>query len=301
MSHATPADRPGPVDPDPFGARLHRALGERGQLCAGIDPHASLLAEWGLADDVDGLERFAMTAVEALAPEAGVVKPQSAFYERFGSRGVAVLERVVATAREAGALVLLDVKRGDIGSTSQAYADAYLDPASPLASDAITASPFLGFGSLGPMIESAQRHGAGVFVLALTSNKEGPEVQHARAAGPEPGAEEGRSVAGVILDHLRALNAGVEPLGSFGAVIGATIGESEEDLVLNGPVLAPGYGAQGGTAADLRRIFGASAVGVLAATSRELLRHGPDPVALRDAVRRGNDDLARVLAPGLPA
>ena len=85
-----------------------------------------------------------------------MVKPQSAFYERFGSRGVAVLERVIAESRAAGALVLLDVKRGDIGSTSQAYADAYLDPTSPLAADAITASPYLGFGSLDPMIDTAR-------------------------------------------------------------------------------------------------------------------------------------------------
>ncbi len=291
---------PDPTPPS-FGARLHAALAERGQLCAGLDPHAGLLAEWGLPDDVGGLERFALTAVEAVAPVASVVKPQSAFYERFGSRGVAVLERVVATAREAGALVLLDVKRGDIGSTSQAYADAYLDPTSPLAVDAITVHPFLGFGSLDPMVESARRHCAGLFVLALTSNPEGPEVQHARAVGPEPGAEEGRTVAGVVLDHLRALNAGVRPLGSFGAVVGATIGETDEDLLTGGPVLAPGYGAQGGTADDLRRIFGTSAGAVLASTSRGLLREGPDPAALRDAVRRGNDELATALASGADA
>ena len=103
-----------------FGTRLHAALAERGPLCAGIDPHPGLLHEWGLADDVAGLERFALAAVEALAPVVSVIKPQSAFYERFGSRGVAVLERVVAESRAAGALVLLDVKRGDIGSTSQA-------------------------------------------------------------------------------------------------------------------------------------------------------------------------------------
>ena len=124
-----------------FGARLHAAIATRGPLCAGIDPHAALLHEWGLADDLAGLERFALSAGEALAPRVAVVKPQSAFYERFGSRGVAVLERLIASCREAGALVLLDVKRGDIGSTSQAYADAYLDQASPLAVDAITASP----------------------------------------------------------------------------------------------------------------------------------------------------------------
>jgi orotidine-5'-phosphate decarboxylase len=267
-----------------FGARLHAAIAGRGPFCAGIDPHAALLREWGLADDVAGLETFAMTAVEALAPHVSVVKPQSAFYERFGSRGIAVLERVVAESRAAGALVLLDVKRGDIGSTSQAYADAYLDPTSPLGSDAITASPFLGFGSLDPMVEAARTHGAGLFVLALTSNKEGPEVQHATTAT-------GGTVAGRVLDHLRRLNEGAEPLGSFGAVVGATIGSTDEDLAFNGPVLAPGFGAQGGTVADVRRIFGSAVV--LASSSREVLRLGPDVAAMRDAVHRANDELTR--------
>jgi orotidine-5'-phosphate decarboxylase len=268
-----------------FGARVHAAIRERGSFCAGIDPHGSLLAAWGLEDDVAGLERFALTVAEAVAPYASVVKPQSAFYERFGSRGVAVLERVIATSRDAGALVLLDVKRGDIGSTTQAYADAYLDPASPLAADAITASPYLGFGSLQPMFDAARKHDAGVFVLALTSNKEGPEVQH--ATGPD-----GRTVAGRVLAELRGLNDGAEPLGSFGAVVGATIGDTTESLDINGPLLAPGYGAQGGTPADIRRIFGSASGAVLASSSRELLALGPDPAALRDGVHRANDDLA---------
>jgi len=254
-----------------FGARLHTAMHERGPLCAGIDPHSSLLHEWGLSDDVAGLERFALTAGEALAPRVAVVKPQSAFYERFGSRGIAVLERLITTCRAAGALVLLDVKRGDIGTTSQAYADAYLDQASPLAVDAITASPYLGFGSLTPMIDTARKHDAGVFVLALTSNKEGPEVQEART-------DDG-TVADSVLDHLRALNDGAEPLGSFGAVIGATIDGSGHRLDIGGPVLAPGYGAQGGTVDDLRRIFGSGVRHVLPSTSRELLRAGPDGLA----------------------
>ena len=264
-----------------FGTRLVRAIEERGRFCVGIDPHVALLQQWGLSDDVASLERFALTVVEAVAPVVGVVKPQSAFYERFGSRGVAVLERVIAESRAAGALVLLDVKRGDIGSTSQAYADAYLDPASPLAADAITASPYLGFGSLDPMVEACRRHEAGLFVLALTSNKEGPEVQRARTSTG--------TVAGAMLDHLRVLNAGAEPLGSYGAVVGATIGDHEEDLDINGPVLVPGYGAQGGTTDDLRRILGSAARWALPSSSREVLAAGPDVMALRDAAHRGND------------
>ena len=271
-----------------FGSRVHAAVRARGPLCAGIDPHAALLHEWGLDDSVEGLERFALAATEALAPEVAVVKPQSAFYERFGSRGIAVLERVITLARAGGALVLLDVKRGDIGSTSQAYAEAYLDPASPVAADAITVSPFLGLGSLDPFVDTARKHDAGLFVLARTSNKEAPEVQAARTP-------DGRSVTATVLDHLRRLNAGVEPLGSFGAVVGATIGETGEDFAINGPLLAPGYGAQGGTAADLPRIFGAALPAVLPSTSRELLRLGPDAASMRAAVRRANDELRALL------
>ena len=265
-----------------FGARLHAAIVDRGPFCVGVDPHAALLRAWGLEDTVEGLESFALRTVEAVAPHVSVLKPQSAFYERFGSRGIAVLERVCAEARAAGALVLLDVKRGDIGSTSQAYAEAYLDPTSPLAVDAITVSPFLGFGSLDPFVEAARAHDAGLFVLALTSNPEGPEVQAARTGTG--------TVAGTVLDHLRRLNEGSSPLGSFGAVVGATIGSLEEDLAFGGPVLAPGFGAQGGTVADVRRLF-AGAAAVLPSSSREVLGAGPDPEAMRDAVRRANDAL----------
>lgn len=267
-----------------FGTRLHAAVAARGPLCAGIDPHAALLEEWGLADTVQGLETFALTAAEGLAPHVSVIKPQSAFYERFGSRGIAVLERLIILCREAGALVLLDVKRGDIGSTSQAYADAYLDPSSPLAVDAITVSPYLGVGSLDPFVDAARTHGAGLFVLALTSNKEGPQVQSARTGEA--------TVAGTVLEHLRVLNGDAEPLGSFGAVVGATLPELHEDVAINGPLLAPGYGAQGGTVADLRRIFGTAAPHVLPSTSRGLLRAGPSVTGLRAAALAGNEDLA---------
>ncbi|WP_445258850.1 orotidine-5'-phosphate decarboxylase [Nocardioides aurantiacus] len=270
----------------PFGARLAAAVDARGPLCAGIDPHPTLLQAWGLPDTVAGLERFALGATEALAPVVAALKPQSAFFERFGSAGIAVLERVLATAREAGTLTVTDVKRGDIGSTAQGYAEAYLDPASPLASDAMTVSPYLGTGSLQPFVDTARAHGAGVFVLALTSNPEAPPFQQAVTAA-------GVTVAGSVLDHLRGLNADADgPLGSFGAVVGATIGGTEEDLDVGGPLLVPGLGAQGGTVADVRRIFGPAARLVLASSSREILRAGPDPRALADAARAVATDLA---------
>jgi orotidine-5'-phosphate decarboxylase len=278
------------LPPSPFGARLHAATQSRGPLCVGIDPHAALLDAWGLPDNVLGLERFARTVVEALGQQVAVLKPQSAFFERHGSAGIGVLERVIADSRAAGALLLLDVKRGDIGSTMQGYADAYLDPDRPLASDAITVSPYLGTGSLQPVVDTALAHGAGVFVLALTSNPEGAQVQHARTA-------DGRTVAQTVVDSAAALNAGADPMGSVGLVVGATLGDTGHDLAaVNGPLLAPGVGAQGATAADLRTVFGASLGNVLPSVSREVLRAGPSVAALRDAAARLRDDCSAVLA-----
>ncbi|WP_433343305.1 orotidine-5'-phosphate decarboxylase [Streptomyces sp. CA-253872] len=274
--------------PEPFGARLRHAMDTRGALCAGIDPHAALLRDWGLNDDIAGLERFTHTVVDALADRVAVLKPQSAFFERFGSRGLAVLERAVADARAAGALVLLDAKRGDIGSTMAAYAATYLDPASPLFSDAVTVSPYLGFGSLRPALDAAAASGTGVFVLALTSNPEGAEVQGARAA-------DGRSLAQLVLDHLAAENAGASPLGSYGAVVGATLGRTEADLAVNGPLLAPGIGAQGATPADLPALFGDEARNVLPSVSRGILRAGPSVAGLREAAERLTDEIRTAL------
>ncbi|MFD7451335.1 orotidine-5'-phosphate decarboxylase [Kitasatospora sp. NPDC059827] len=263
----------------PFGARLRQALDTRGQLCVGIDPHASLLSAWGLGDDLAGLETFSRTVVEALADRVAVLKPQAAFFERFGSKGVAVLEKAVEEARAAGALVLMDAKRGDIGSTMAAYAEAFLSPSSPLFSDAVTVSPYLGFGSLRPALDLAREQGCGVFALALTSNPEGAEVQRAVGADGEP-------VAASVLRQLAAENAGAAPLGSFGAVVGATLADAGVDLAINGPLLAPGIGAQGATMADLPRVFGASVINVVPSVSRDVLKHGPSVPALRAAAER---------------
>jgi orotidine-5'-phosphate decarboxylase len=260
----------------------------RGPLCVGIDPHAALLEQWGLPVDAAGLERFAMTCVEAFAGEVAVVKPQSAFFEAHGSAGVAVLEQLIAGCRAAGTLVLLDVKRGDIGSTMAAYAQAYLGEGSPLAADAVTLSPYLGFGSLAPALDLAEKNGRGAFVLALTSNKEGPQVQRARSA-------DGVSVAQTIVDEAAARNAGASPLGDVGLVVGATVGDAELDLsALNATILAPGFGAQGAGIGDLRKVFGSALKHVLPSSSRDILRHGPDAGALRAAALRVRDSIGAV-------
>lgn len=207
-----------------FGARLADSVAARGPLCAGLDPHPALLRAWGCVEDTAGLERFALGATEVIAPRVAVLKPQSALFEAYGSAGVAVLERVIARARDAGALVLLDVKRGDIGSTMAGYAAAYLSPESPSGADAITVSPYLGFGALEPALETARAAGAGVFVLARTSNPEGGRTQLARL-------DDGRTVAQSIIDDAAARNAGAQPGGDVGVVVGATSSPGELDQI----------------------------------------------------------------------
>ncbi|MEZ0382203.1 orotidine-5'-phosphate decarboxylase [Mycobacterium sp. pW045] len=262
-----------------FGTRLARATAARGPLCLGIDPHPELLTAWGLPSTPEGLAAFSETCVAAFAGFA-VVKPQVAFFEAYGSAGYAVLERTIAALREAGVLVLADAKRGDIGSTMAAYAAAWAGE-SPLAADAVTASPYLGFGSLRPLLDTAAAHRRGVFVLAATSNPEGAAVQRARAGD--------RTVAQSIVDAAAEANrAGPQP-GAIGVVVGATLREVPDLSALGGPVLLPGIGAQGGRPEELAGLGGAAPGTLLPAVSREVLRAGPDVAALRAAAERMRD------------
>lgn len=278
-----------------YGVRLEQAMTRLGNVCVGIDPHPSQLAAWGLSDSVQGLRTFALTLVEAMAGQVPVVKPQSAFFERFGSRGIAVLEEVLAACRQASLLSILDVKRGDIGSTMAGYARAYLEDGSALSADAITVSPYLGYGSLSPVLELARENNRGVYVLALTSNPEGFQVQHARCAT-------GKSVAADIIsqaEQTNILNSNQGHIEDIGLVVGATTGEAAKDLGIDfssfsGSILSPGIGAQGAQPADIQRIFGDSAYRVLASTSRGISSAGPKVPALQAATRQVTEQMSDI-------
>jgi orotidine-5'-phosphate decarboxylase len=270
----------------PFGARLAAAVGERGPLCAGIDPHPALLASWGLTDDREGLARFAEVCVSAFAGHVAVVKPQSAFFERHGARGIAVLEELLSAFAGTPTLTILDVKRGDIGSTMDGYADAYLGVGAPLGADAVTLSPYLGFGSLSAALDTAADAGRGAFVLARTSNPEGAPVQLAEFGG--------RRTAQSMVDGAAARNAGVTPLGDTGVVVGVTRDHGLDLSALNGPVLAPGLGAQGAAPADVAAIFAGAQGLVLPAASRSVLAAGPEVAPLRAAATSLRDELAAI-------
>ena len=271
-----------------FGARLAAAKLSRGPLCLGIDPHPELLRAWDLPTTADGLAAFCDTCIEAFSGFA-VVKPQVAFFEAYGAAGFAVLERTIAALRSAGALVLADAKRGDIGSTMAAYATAWAGD-SPLAADAVTASPYLGFGSLRPLLEAAAAHDRGVFVLAATSNPEGATVQRA--------AFDGRTVSQLIVDQAAVVNRSATPSepGYVGVVLGATVFDAPDVSELGGPVLVPGVGVQGGRPEALGGLGGAAPGQLLPAVAREVLRAGPRVSDLRAAGERMLDAVAYLSA-----
>lgn len=267
-----------------FGERLVEVVAARGNLCLGLDPHPALLTQWGLGTDARGVAEFCRRALEAFGDLAAAVKPQVALFEEHGAAGYAVLEQVLVDVHEAGALSIADAKRGDIGSTMAAYARAWLAEDSPLACDALTVSPYLGVGALEPAFELAAEHGRGVFVLARTSNPEGGDVQRSRAElsdGPGP------TVAQSVVDEVGRRNAarpGRSACGPFGVVVGATVGDPPALDALGGPVLMPGVGEQGGTARDVRRVAADALPVTLVNLSRQVLRAGPDPAAMRECV-----------------
>lgn len=280
-----------------FGGRLAAEFAAGRHLCAGIDPHAPLLADWGLGDDAAGAERMGREVVAAAAGVAACVKPQVAFFERFGSAGYAALERVLADAREAGLLVVADVKRGDIGSSFGAYADAWLAPGSPLEADAMTAVAYQGFESLVGAFAHVRDHGKGLFVLAATSNPEAHEVQRAAR-------DDGRSVARAMVEDAEAFNAEAAAgsgVGSVGVVLGATLDLADFGIDVAKPaarpalpVLAPGFGHQGARIEQAAQIFGGIGHALLANESRSILAGGA--AGLADRVRGRADAIASALA-----
>jgi orotidine-5'-phosphate decarboxylase len=259
-----------------FGQRLQRAFDEFGHLCVGIDPHSSLLVDWGLTDTADGVREFGMRVVAAAENRVGIVKPQVGFFERHGSAGIAALEDVLAACRAAGLLVIGDAKRGDIGSTMDGYADAWLGSDSPLVVDSLTVNGYLGVGALDGAARLAIENGRGVLVLAATSNPEALGVQTAVDSS-------GRTVAAGIVAEVRNWNTAVGSLGDCGVVIGATVdlaaaGITEQSL-RDMPILAPGFGFQGTPLSAVRSVFGSAADGVIMSVSRSVLAAGPGGIA----------------------
>jgi orotidine-5'-phosphate decarboxylase len=286
-----------------FGERLSGAFADWGQLCVGIDPHPWLLAQWGLPDSASGVREFGLRVVAACVGRVGIVKPQVAFFERHGAAGFSAIEAVLGAARAAGLMVIADAKRGDVGSSVEAYGAAWLTPGSPLEADALTVNPYPGVGSLDPAITLAGRHGKGLYLLAATSNPEGLSGQTAVVA---TGEHAGNTVAGSIVADVITRNAtAVGPIGALGVVLGATV-----DLAAYGidpgrlaspaagvpatSILAPGFGHQGARFDQVRTRFGAAAAVTVLSVSRGILSAGPADLAA--AIDNHVSEAARCLA-----
>lgn len=287
-------DRPDVTDPSsrPFADRALETMNEYGPLVFGLDPFGDLLVDWDLGDTPDGLDRFVDIVVEACVGTVGVVKPQSAFYERHGWRGVRSLTRLVESCRGSGLLVLLDAKRGDVGSTNEAYADAYLGPGAPIQVDAITITPYLGFESMRPVLDRAVATNSSVFVVTRSTNPEGRSIQG--AVHPDGRTTEQQIVSDIARENRRTAPGAIGPIGS---VFGPTHGPPAFDIrAMNGLFLVPGVGAQGATAQAVASCFASCPERVLASASRSLLRNGPDTSRLRAGAMSLGAELKEELA-----
>lgn len=268
-----------------FAQRFLELADSRSPFCLGIDPTPQLLSAWQLPDSAEGLARMCEIVATAAEDRLAIVKPQIAFFERFGSRGIQVLERLIDSFQERGTLVLVDGKRGDIGSTVEAYAQAYLGPTSAFRADAITAHAYLGFGSLKPLLDRAANIGAGVFVVVRSSNVEGIALQNAVLT------DDGRTVADSLADMITEFNQQTtgDDIGPVGAVVGATIDNdllSTLERLPKSLILAPGIGHQGATFEDLRKRFQRHASRAIPSSSRAVLDRGPDVEQLSNEIMR---------------
>ena len=285
-------------------------------LCAGLDPHRDLLPplfrRGSMAardpETTAAVEEFLLAVLDRLEGRVAAVKPQSAFFEALGARGFAALERVAARARERNLAVVLDAKRGDIGSTADAYAHAYLEPGAACEVDALTLSPYLGLDSLRPFADRALRYGRGLFVLAHTSNPGAADYQERNL---EKGGPLYTAVAESLVPLCEELVGPDTGWSSLGIVSGATYPEPAarlRELLPRALFLVPGYGAQGGSADDAVRSFvpgPAGREGGLVNSSRGLLFPGEAQTAgsaaeweraIDGAIERTTGELAEAIA-----
>ncbi|AGF76331.1 orotidine-5'-phosphate decarboxylase [Bartonella vinsonii] len=225
-----------------------------GPLCVGFDPSHKVLQSWNLSCDYKGLKEFCNILLTAVVGHVGVIKPQVAFFELYGVEGLHVLKELIENARDQGLLVIADAKRGDIGSTVEAYGRAWLGSCSPFKADALTVNPFLGFDALIPLFKIAEETETAVFVVVQSSNPEGKCIHNARIGDQTVSVH----LAQRIDDYNNQSFAQHHSVGPIGAVVGATLGSEAKETIeqlKNSLFLVPGIGAQGGTITQLTNQF----------------------------------------------
>jgi orotidine-5'-phosphate decarboxylase len=274
-----------------FAARLHQKIVEHSPLCVGVDPSASLLKSCNLPNTPDGAFEFGKRVLEAADFRISLLKPQSAFFERFGSAGLKAVEELATLARSREVLVLLDGKRGDIDTTGAAYAEGYFSSTTTLRVDAVTTHVYLGLAALDPFLDIAVRAEGGVFVVVRSSNPEGRELQTARMANGETVAQ---NLCREITLRNRKQGEGLQYLG---AVVGATCDDAAEtvDAMPQSFILAPGVGAQGATIQDVLQRMPSARGRVLPNVSRAILANGGSVSDIRTTIRSLQDQARELL------
>ncbi len=231
-----------------FGDRLAAAIKDNGPLCVGLDPHPNRIPAL-FGEGVPGIEAFFIAVMERMSGRSGVIKPQIAFFERYGPAGLQVLARLCERAKDLGLIVLLDAKRGDIGSTASAYASAYLGPDAWLHCDAITVNPYMGMDTLEPFLGTADDMDKGVIVLVRTSNPGAADFEDL-IFDKKPLYQH---IAHALAPFAQERKGPVSGWSSLMAVVGATAPNEARHLRLtlpHCPFLVPGFGAQGASAKD---------------------------------------------------
>ena len=231
-----------------FADRLFEAADRFGPLCVGIDPHEGRIPALFGGDTPEGVERWGLAMVEAVKGRAGVIKPQSAFFERHGWQGMRALTRILEAAREAGLVVLMDAKRGDIGSTAQGYVSAFLEAGAPFPCDALTINPYMGLDTIEPHVAAAEQYGKGVIVLARTSNPGSADFQSKSLEGA-PLFERVVEALAPMVERLKG-DCGWSGLMLVTGATGPEEARRLRELAPDALFLVPGYGAQGAGAAE---------------------------------------------------
>lgn len=273
-----------------YHEKLHNAFQNYSPLCLGVDPSKELMESWELPFNQEGLRVFCDNVLEASADSVGILKPQSAFFEQFGPDGAYELQRFIVKAKKLDKVVILDCKRGDIGSTMNAYINSYIAVDSPFPADAITVHPYLGFEAIASAMEYANTNNVGIFIVLRSSNLESGLMQKARLG-------DGRTITDYLVDQIVQFNQKTgHSIGPVGAVVGATLGEEASQLserLFNAPILAPGLGAQGATFGDIKRIFDNAKSRVIPSSSRGILRFGPSIEDMKKELLRHKDEFLK--------
>lgn len=269
-----------------FTTKFLNIAKQRGTFCLGIDPTPNLLEKWGLNDDIQGLKVMCNVISSAADENLAIVKPQAAYFERFGPEGMQILRELVDRFHAQGTLVLLDAKRGDINSTNLAYAEAYLGADSQYKFDAITLTAYLGFDSLLPTFEYAHKVCSGIFLVIKSSNPEGEIIQNALIEYKEKRISVGEYLAIKTSDFNQEYLD--EDLGPIGAVIGATLTNIDKLLFIlkSSLILMPGIGYQGAKMEDLFVNCKGYTKRIIPIAAREILSLGNNPTLLKDKIKQ---------------